>query len=350
MIEKHEDMWRPGKLGTVDATYHRIKLEPGTKPIRQAPYSQGHKGRDIQQQEITKILDVGVIEPATSEWTSPVVLLPLKDGSLRFCIDSRCLNAETVPDAYPLPRMDDHLDSLGDAAVFTTLDCNSGYWQVPIAPKDRDKTTFKTHLGTYRHLRMPFGLRNAPVTFQRALDTILSGVRWQTCLIYLDDMIIFFKDIKDIKSHLGHVDEILTLLGQAGSTLKLKKCEFFQPRVDYLGHVITPGKLAVALENTKAFADCRFSRNMKQMRSFLGAANVYRRFIKNFSGIAKPLNSMLKKDAKPNWHEPTHEARAAFEFFKEQLVAPAVLALPKRGCPYMIDMDASAYQIGATLL
>ena len=126
-----------------------------------------------------------------------------------------------------------------------------------------------TNLGTFRHLRMPFGLRNAPATFQRALDIILSGVRWQTCLIYLDDVIIFSKDIT---SHLAHVDEILTLLGQAGITLKLKKCEFFQPRVDYLGHVITPGKLAVALDNTKAFADCTFPRNVTQMRSFLGAA------------------------------------------------------------------------------
>ena len=167
------------------------------------------------------------------------------------------------------------------------------------------------------------------------------------CLIYLDDVILFSTDIT---SHLGHVDEILTLLGQARISLKLKKCEFFQPRVDYLGHVIIPGRLAVALENTKAFADCTFPRNVTQMRSFLGAANVYRRFIKDFSGIAEPLNSMLKKDAKPNWHEPTQEAREAFEYLKKQLVASPVLALPKRGCPYMIDTDASAYQLGATLL
>ena len=243
--------------------------------------------------------------------------------------------------------MDDCLDSLGDAAVFTTLDCNSGYWQVPIAPEDWDKTTFKTHLGTFRHLRMPFGLRNAPATFQRAPDIILSGVCWQTCLIYLDDVIIFSKDIK---SHLGHVDEISTLLGQAGITLKLKKCQFFQLSLDYLVHVITPVKLVVARDNTKAFADCTFPRNVTQMRSFLVAANVYRRFIKNFSGIAKPFNSMVKKDAKPNCHEPTQEARDAFEFLKKQFVAPPVLALPKRGCPYMIDTDASAYQLGATLL
>ena len=194
---------------------------------------------------------------------------------------------------------------------------------------------------------MPFGLRNAPATFQRALDIILSGVRWQTCLIYLDDVIIFSKDIK---SHLGHVDEILTLLGQAGITLDLKKCKFFQPRVDYPGHVITPGKLAVALDNTKAFANCTFPRNVTQMPSFLGVANMYRRFIKNFSGISKPLDIMLKKYGKPNSHEPTQEARDTFEFLKKQLVAPPVPPLPKLGCPYMIDTDASAYQLGATLL
>ena len=193
MLEKHEDMWRPGKLGTVDATYryvtcrhisscfssiliifrwyHRIELEPGTKPIRQAPYRQGHKGRDIQPQEITKMLNAGVIEPTTSEWASPVVLLLKKDDSLRFCIDYRGFNAETVPEAYPL-----HYLTHMDAAVFTTLDCNSGYWQVPITPEDRDKTTFTTHLGSLRHLQMPLGLKNAPATFQRALDIILSGV------------------------------------------------------------------------------------------------------------------------------------------------------------------------------
>ena len=119
------------------------------------------------------MLDAGVIEPAGSEWASPVVLVPKKDGSLRFCIDYRRLNTKTAADAYPLPRMDDCLDSLGDAAIFTTLYCNSGYWQIPVAPEDGDKTTSTTHIGTFRHTRMPFGLRNAPATFQRALDIIL---------------------------------------------------------------------------------------------------------------------------------------------------------------------------------
>ena len=330
MLAKHEDMWRPGHLGEITATEHRIELTPGTKPIRQAPYRQGHRGRDVQAGEIAKMLEAGVIEPATSEWASPVVLVPKKDGSLRFCIDYRRLNAKTVADAYPLPRMDDCLDSLGDAGVFSTFDCNSGYWQIPVASEDRDKTTFITHMGTFRHVRMPFGLRNAPARFQRALDIILSGLRWQTCLIYLDDVIVFSKDTKE---HVSHVDQVLTLLRQAGVSLKLKKCEFFQPRVDYLGHVITPGKLAVATENTKAFEHATFPRNATQVRSLLGAANVYRRFVKNFSGIAKPLNAMLKKDARPTWDDPKPEAVEAFETLKRKLISRRSLRYRKRIAP-----------------
>ena len=202
-------------------------------------------------------------------------------------------------------------------------------------------------MGTFRHVRMPFGLRNAPATFQRALDIILSGLRWQTCLIYLDDVIVFSKDTNE---HVAHVDEVLTLLRSAGVSIKLKKCEFFQPKLDYLGHIITPGKLAVATENTKAFGYAAFRRNATQVRSFHGAANVYRRFVKNFSGIAKPLNEMLKKDANPTWDDSKLAAVEAFRTLKRKLISPLVLALPKRVRPYMIDTDASAYQLGATLL
>ena len=154
MLTKHETLWKPGYLGEISATEHRIELYPDSKPIRQAPYRQGHKARDITSSEIAKMLDAGVIEPASSEWASPVVLVPKKDGSLRFCIDYRRLNMKTVADAYPLPRMDDCLDFLGGSAIFTTLDCNSGYWRIPVAPEDRDKTTFTTYMGTFRHTKM----------------------------------------------------------------------------------------------------------------------------------------------------------------------------------------------------
>jgi hypothetical protein len=140
---------------------------------------------------VEKIFRSGFIEPATSEWASPVVLFPKPDGSLRLCIDYRKLNAITVCDTYPLPRMDEYIDSLGDAVVFSTLDCNSGYWQIPLDEDDRDKTTICSHAGTFRFLPVPFALRNAPATFQREIDIILSGLKWRTFLAYLDDIIIY---------------------------------------------------------------------------------------------------------------------------------------------------------------
>ena len=141
--------------------------------------------------EIRKMRDAGLIEPATSEWASPIVLVPKKDDSLRFCVAYRRLIAKTVPDAYRLPRICDSFDSLRDAEIFPTLDCKAGYWQVPVSPEDRDKTTYTSYLGTFRYTRVPFGLRNAPATFQRALVIVLSGFRWQSCMIYSDDVIVF---------------------------------------------------------------------------------------------------------------------------------------------------------------
>ena len=340
MLTKHEDMWTTGRLGEITATEHRITLEIGTKPIHSMPYRQGPAMRTKAEAEVRKMRDAGVIEPATSGWASPIVLVPQKDGSLRFCVDYRRLNAKTVPDAYPLPRIDDCLDSLVDAEMFTKLDRNAGYWQVPVAPQYRNKTTFTWYLGTFRYTRMPFGLRNAPATFQRALDIILSGVRRQSCLIYLDDVIVFSRSTDE---HLRHVEEIFTLLRRAGITLKLTKCSFLQPKVDYLGHMITPGKLSVATENTKSFAHAQFPRNTTQLRSFPGAANVYRRFVTGYSGITGPLNAMLREDAEPDWDSPTNDKLEAFETLKRKLVATPILGLPKANCPYMIDTDASAY-------
>ena len=347
MLERHQHMWAKNRLGEISATEHRIELKDGTTPIRQQAYRQGLKRRQQTEAAVKQMLDAGVIEPANTEWASPVVLAPKPDGSQRFCVDYRKLNMETVADAYPLPRADDCLDSLGGADIFTTLDCNSGYWQIPVAERDRDKTAFTTHMGLFRYLRMPFGLRNAPATFQRALDIILSGVKWQTCLIYLDDVIVFGKSTEQ---HLKDVDEVLTLLGDAGVSLKIRKCEFFQPRVNYLGHVITPGKLSIATNRVAGFEKAKFPENKPIMRSFLGAANYYRRFIRSFAGLARPLNAMLKQEHPSVYGDPTAEQMTAFEALKQALLHPPILALPILGLPLMLDTDASAYQLGAALL
>ena len=225
-------MW-DGTLGEIKATEHRIELIPGTTPIRQVPYRAGHASRHVIQEQVDEMLQKGVIEPARSEWASPVVIVPKADCGLRFCVDYRELNGVTKRDSYPLRPMDDCIDSLGEAKIFSTLDFNCEYWQIPVAEEDRDKTTFISHVGTYRYLRMPFGLTNAPATFQRAVDILLSNMKWQHCLVYLDAVIIYPNSEEE---HITHVDNILGLLREAGVSLKLKKSEFFKKSVDYLGH------------------------------------------------------------------------------------------------------------------
>jgi Reverse transcriptase (RNA-dependent DNA polymerase) len=236
------------------------------------------------------------------------------------------LNSINIPDTYPLPRMDECIDSLGDAAVFNTLDCNSGYWQIPVHPEDRDMTTFTSHYGISRFLRLPFGLRNAPAPFHRAIDIILSGFKWKTCLVYLDDVIVFSKSKKD---HLAHVAEALTLLGNGSLSLKLKKCHLFAETVYYLGHVIRPGRLGVAEKNTTALKTAPLPRTQTELRSFLVLCNVYRRFVPKFSAIAAPLNSFLGKGTPPQLGPLPPKAIAAFNQLRDKLLQPPVLALPR---------------------
>jgi Reverse transcriptase (RNA-dependent DNA polymerase) len=173
--------------------------------------------------EVQRMLKAGFIKPTTSEWARPVVLVPKPDGSMRLCIDYRRLNALTVRDSYPLPRMEECIDSLGDATIFSTLGCDSVYWQIPVHPDDRAKPTFTSHEGLYRFLRMPFGLRNAPATFQRFVDITLAGLIWKICLVYLDDIIVFSKSNE---KHLEHLDAVLNRLFRAGLSLNLKICYF----------------------------------------------------------------------------------------------------------------------------
>ena len=173
MLRKHEKMWS-GELGNITTTEHPIDLVPNARPFKSPPFRAGPKMRELIDFEVNKQLKAGVIEPSQSEWAAPVLFAPKKDGKLRFCIDYRRLNSMTIRDSYPLPRMDDCIDSLGSATIFTTLDAYSGYWQLAIKKEDRHKTAFVTHNGVYQCNRMPFGLTNAPASFQRALDMILT--------------------------------------------------------------------------------------------------------------------------------------------------------------------------------
>ena len=257
------------------------------------------------------------------------------------------LNAMTIRDSYPIPRMDESIDSLGDAVIFSTLDCNSGYWQIPMAEKDKDKTAFISHYGLYRFIRMPFGLKNAPGTFQRAADVILAQFKWQFALVYLDDVIVYSKSIEE---HFDHLDTVLKTMQEAGLTLKLHKCQFFRDTVDYLGHVVRPGKLEVAQRGKEAVQKSLPPRDISELRSFLGLCNVYRRFVPNFSRVATPLNKKMKKDMPTKWGDLTDDETKAFNELKTKLTSPPVLALPRLGHQYTVETDACATQVGCVLL
>ena len=352
MLEKHDDMWS-GHLGEITTVQHHIDLKPGARPIYQKPRRTGLSARKFVGEEVDRMLKAKVIEPAQCEWASPLVLAPKSDGSFRFCVDYRKLNEVTIKDTYPLPRMDDCIDSLGEATVFSSLDANWGYWQIAVADEDKDKTAFTSHVGTYRFLRMPFGLTNAPATFQRTLDILLSKYNWRTCLVYLDDVIIFSKNLEE---HLVHVDEVLTTLRAAGISLKLAKCSWCTDKINYLGHTITPGKLSINAAHTAGLLGLVPPRTLTELKSFLGFVNVYRRFVRDFAKIAYPLYEILKgrsKTENSSRNVPIPALNAvqleAFEALKQAVASPEVLALPRPDLPFSLDTDASDYQLGAAL-
>ena len=252
-----------------------IRPKRGAVPVRKPPYKAGPLARTREKAKFERMRSMGVIQPSTGEGNSPVVILSKPDCSVCFYIYCRKLKLMTVKDAYPIPRMDQCIDLLGDARVFSTLDCNAGYWQIPEAEEDKHLTAFTCNSGAWQCVRLPFGLCDAPATFQRAMDTILAGVKWQICLVYLDDAIVFSRSPE---GHLQHPDEVLTRLETAEVTLKTVKCHFFQKEVEYLCNVIRPGKVHVQEKNLRALKGLRYPETHTQMKSILCMCGVYRRF------------------------------------------------------------------------
>jgi len=347
MLDQHKAMWTSQALGVIRATQHRIDLNAGARPVRFAPRRAGHTAREAETAEVKRQMKADVIEPTSSEWGFPVVLAPKKDGTLRFCVYYRLLNVVIKKDSYPLPRMNECIDSLNEASIFSTLDGNAGYWQLPIASEDREKTAFVCHEGAYQYKRMPFGLKNAPATLQRALDIILSWVKWQSCLIYLDDVIVYSKTEEE---HVRPVDRVLRLLRDAGVTLRLPKCRFFRKTVKYLGHEIKRGRLGVMDAHTRALREAHFPTTRTQVRSFVGMCNVLRRLVPNFERMAAPLTDLMKSTAPVMVPPATPLQQQAFDRLKEALTTPPVLALPRRGRKYVLDVDACGTKVGAALL
>ena len=289
------------------------------------------------------MLEKNTIQPSNSPWTSPIILVKKKNGALRFCVDYRKLNAVTRKDAYPLPRVDDTLDTLAHARWFTTLDLISGYWQVAVHPDDREKTAFCTPDGLFEFKVMPFGLCNAPATFQRLMDSVLAGLQWSTCLVYLDDIIIVGKTFAD---HLNNLRQVFDRIRGAGLKLQPAKCVLCTHEVTFLGHIVSAAGITTDPSKTDKVTSWPTPTTKREVQQFLGLANYYRRFIKHFASIAKPLHRLTEKTASFKW---TTECQTAFETLKHTLTSAPILAHPDYSKEFILDTDASAVGIGAVL-
>ncbi|XP_076740530.1 uncharacterized protein LOC143418699 [Maylandia zebra] len=297
---------------------------------------------------LADMMEKGVIRESCSPWASPIVLVRKKDGTWRFCVDYRKLNAVTHKDAFPLPRIEETLTSLTRAQWFSTLDLASGYWQVQMDPTDREKTAFTTPVGLFEFERMPFGLCNAPATFQRLMQHCLSGQIAESLLVYLDDIIIYSPDFS---SHLQHLDEVFQRLWRHGLKLQPNKCKFLQQEVKFLGHVVDKCGVRPDPDKISAVMDWPVPETIRQARSFLGLAGYYRHFV---SGFARPLNAILtgvpvnkKTDRRKVQWSP--ECQTAFEALKAALTQAPVLAYADYSLPFIVYTDASGRGLGAVL-
>ncbi len=300
--------------------------------------------KKVVQDELEAMLELGVIEESHSDWASPIVLVPKMDGSVRFCVDYRKVNAVSKFGAYPMPRVDELLDRLGSARFYSTLDLTKGYWQIPLSPLSKEKTAFTTPFGLHQFITLPFGLFGAPATFQRLMDKILRPHSVYAAAS-LDDIIIHSNDWQ---RHMEHLRAVLRSLRVAGLTAKLRKCAIGRVEVRYLGFHLGHGQVRPQIDKTAAIATCPSPKTKKEVRQFLGLAGYYRRFIPNYSELTSPLTDLTKKEAPDpvQWMELCQQALTKV---KAALCGGPLLHSPNFDLPFLLQTDASDRGLGAVL-
>ena len=329
-------------LGYTDLVEHTIDTG-NAAPIRQTLRRQPIAYQAQIDNHVQRMLQAGVIVPSSSPWSSNVCLVKKKDGRLRFAVDYRHLNVLTTIPAYPMPRVDTCIDSLGNSAWFSTMDLRSAFWQVKQSEKDAPKTAFITRTGCYQFTRLAFGLSGSPGLFQRLADLIFSGLTWDALLVFLDDIIIFGRTVEE---HLHRIEQVFQRLSQANLKITPTKCHFFQKEVNFLGFHISQQGVRSDPSKTAAIADWPTPKNIKQVRSFCATINYYRRHIHQFSIIAAPLYDLLKKRARFNW---TEDHERAFRTLKMRLTTAPILAIFDPTRPTFVDCDASGSGLGGII-
>lgn len=334
-----------GKLGCVKNVEHHIRLiDPHQPPIKQryypvSPVIQKEIDKQIEEMEVND-----VIEKSDSDWASPILMVPKKDGSWRFCIDFRKVNAVTQRDAYPLPYISSILDRLKNAKYISSLDIKSGYWNIPLSEESKKFTAFTVPgRGLWQFKRLAFGLHSAPATFQKFIDKILGPELEPFVFKYLDDIIII---AETFEKHLEILDEVLKRIIDAGFTLNRDKCHFVVPELKYLGYVVNANGLTVDPDKVSAILKIPTPTTVAEVRRMIGVAGWYKRFIPHYSDICAPLNRLTRKSVKLVWDD---NCNRAWNTIKQHLISAPILSCPDFSLPFVIQTDASSYGLGAVL-
>jgi hypothetical protein len=322
---------------------HRIHLIPDSSPVNVRPYRYPYYQKAEIEKQIAEMLQSGMIRPSRSPFSSLVLLVKKKDGSWRCCIDYRALNAITIKDRFPMPTIDELLDDLGSASWFSKLDLRQGFHQIRMHEDDIPKTAFRTHQGHYEYRVMPFGLSNAPSTFQAAMNDLLRPFLRRFVAVFFDDILVYSVSIED---HAQHLEQVFSTLLSAQFYLKQSKCLFAQRQLEYLGHIISGQGVQVDPAKISAMVDWPVPTTTTSLRGFLGLTGFYRKFIRNYAAIATPLTKLLRKDAF-HW---TDEAQLAFDSLKQAMIEAPLLVSPDFTLPFILETDASGHAMGAVLM
>ena len=322
----------------------RIDLIPEAAPVAKAPYRLAPSEMEELARQLRDLVDKGFVRPSYSPWGAPVLFVKKKDGAMRLCIDYRELNKLTIKNRYPLPRIDDLFDQLQGSRYFSKIDLRSGYHQLRIQEEDVPKTAFRTRYGHYEFLVMPFGLTNAPAAFMDLMNRVCKPYLDKFVIVFIDDILIYSPSKEE---HEQHLKLVLELLGREKLYAKFSKCEFWLQEVQFLGHIISKDGIHVDPAKIEAVKNWEAPKTPTEIRSFLGLAGYYRRFIENFSKIALPMTTLTQKDNKFDWG-PKQEK--AFQRLKQKLCDAPILSLPEGTENFVVYCDASHKGLGCVLM